>query len=471
MQIFTYKKRDFDNLNIHATRIDNQGLFFLSDIQSQTMQHWVLMGFDWTLGYRTYPEMIDLARKLKVILCIFENGKLLECFDFEEDLVLTYEQEIAVNDPLENASVWNEGVGGVIEAPEDVVIDEEVIPRFTPLPGFIFKGWYDENGDLISNEQDHKFTVKKSETITVRSQKSWYNVSCEFDNDMGLVNGLGRYVYGTEVTLTAIGKMGYKFKVWSDGYTEVVRKVTVTENINLEVEFEVNDVVVNAKVYPVGAGSIMNVNNITQEGQMADFLATPTADYIFDEFTYATEEDPTGEETLSSKTNPVKIKLLAGRNITARFKLPVVDVNMVAKTGYNDADPQVATTFSEGTTGGTVSNQGGLLTPGTSFQSTATPNYSLTAKAVFKTIGSDIYVESTEGGTVTPTSGSYKNGVKVTLTSEVAADTETAEYLFDGYFTGMNDGNNLSYSKTYGITINGNTTVYARFSASEKSGS
>lgn len=608
MQIFTYKKRDFSNLNIHATRIDNQGLFFLSDIQSQTMQHWVLMGFDWTLGYRTYPEMIDLARKLKAILCIFENGKLLECFDFEEDLVLTYEQEIAVNDPLENAPVWNEGVGGVIEAPEDVVIDEEVILRFTPLPGFIFKGWYDENGDLISNEQDHKFTVKKSETITARSQKRWYNVSCEFDNDMGLVNGLGRYVYGTEVTLTAIGKMGYKFKVWSDGYAEAVRKVTVTENINLEVEFEVNDVEVNAKVYPVGAGSIMNVNNITQEGQMADFLATPTADYIFDEFTYATEEDPTGEETLLSKTNPVKIKLLAGRNITARFKLPVVDVNMVAKTGYNDADPQVATTFSEGTTGGTVSNQGGLLTPGTSFQSTATPaegyefvgwynllsggtllsanetyinsvgnsdttiyarfqkkwytvtatkgdyiesvevgpslpptqegngtmriahgegvilsctllpdttdytydfdgwydnnvkvpnegttaaidpvtkninwtakgkrtvtpNYSLTAKAVFKAIGSDTYVESTEGGTVTPTSGSYKNGVKVTLTSEVAADTETAEYLFDGYFTGMNDGDNLSYSKTYGITISGNTTVYARFSASEKSGS
>lgn len=88
-----------------------------------------------------------------------------------------------------------------------------------------------------------------------------------------------------------------------------------------------------------------------------------------------------------------------------------------------------------------------------------------------KAIGSDTYVESTEGGTVTPTSGSYKNGVKVTLTSEVAADTETAEYLFDGYFTGMNDGNNLSYSKTYGITISGNTTVYARFSASEKSGS
>lgn len=434
------------------------------------MQRWVLMGFDWTLSYRTYPEMIDLARKLKAILCIFENGKLLECFDFEEDLVLTYEQEIAVNDPLENDPVWNEGVGGVIEASEDVVIDEEILLRFTPLPGFIFKGWYDENAKLISNEQDHKFTVKKSETITARAQKRWYNVSCEFDNDMGLVNGLGRYVYGTEVTLTAIGKMGYRFKVWSDGYTEAVRQVTVTENVNLEVEFEVNDVVVNAKVYPVGAGSITNVNNITQEGQLADFVATPTADYIFDEFTYATEEDPTGEETLSSKTNPVKIKLLAGRNITARFKLPVVDVNMVVKTGYNDADPQVATVFSEGTTSAIdpVTKNINWTAKG---KRTATPNYSLTAKAVFKTIGSDTYVESTEGGTVTPTSGSYKNGVKVTLTSEVAADTETAEYLFDGYFTGMNDGNNLSYSKTYGITISGNTTVYARFSASEKSGS
>lgn len=250
MQTFTYKKRGFENLNIYVDRINDQDLFFMSDIQSLTMQHWVLMGFDWTIGYRTYEQMIGLARLLKSILCIFENGKQIICFDFEEDLRITYSQEINVKDPMNDEPEWNEGIGGVIDGPEDVVIDEEVSLRFTPAVGFVFVGWYDSN-----------------------------------------------------------------VKVQNEGTTSAIDPVT--KNINW----------------------------------------------------------------------------------TAKGKR------------------------------------------------TATPNYSLTAKAVFKAIGSDTYVESTEGGTVTPTSGSYKNGVKVTLTSEVAADTETAGYLFDGYFTGMNDGNNRRTAK------------------------
>lgn len=437
MQIFTYKKRDFDNLDIHATRIDNQGLFFLSDIQSRTIQRWVLMGFDWTLGYRTHPEMIDLARKLKAILCMFENGKLLECFDFEEDFVLTYAQEIAVNDPLENAPVWNEGVGGVIDASEDVVIDEEILLRFTPLPGFIFKGWYDENAKLISNEQDHKFTVTKSETITARAQKRWYNVSCEFDNDMGLVNGLGRYVHGTEVTLTAIGKMGYEFVGWYNllsGGTLLSANATYTNSVGN------SDMTIYARF------------------QKKWYTVTATkGDYI--------ESVEIGPSLPPTQEGNGTMRIAHGEGVILSCTLlPDTAGYTYDFDGWYDSNVKVQ---NEGTTAAIdpVTKNISWTAKG---KRTATPNYSLTAKAVFKAIGSDTHVESTEGGTVTPTSGSYKNGVKVTLTSEVAVDTETAEYLFDGYFTGMNDGNNLSYSKTYGITINGNTTVYARFSASEK---
>lgn len=272
MQIFTYKKRDFDNLNIHATRIDNQALFFLSDIQSQTMAHWVLMGFDWTLSYRTYPEMIDLARKLRAILCIFENAK------------------------------------------------------------------------LISNEQDHKFTVKKSETITARAQKKWYTVTAT----------KGDYIESVEV--------GPSLPPTQEG------------NGTMRIAH--------------GEGVILSCT-----------LLPDTTDYTYDFDGWYDSNVKVQNEGTTAAIDPV-----------------IKNINWTAKG-----------------------------------KRTATPDYSLTAKAVFKAIGSDTYVESTEGGTVTPTSGSYKNGVKVTLTSEVAADTETAGYLFDGYFTGMNDGNNLSYSKTYGI--------------------
>lgn len=602
MQTFTYKKRGFENLNIHVDRIDNQGLFFMSDIQSATMQHWVLMGFNWTVGYRTYQQMIDLARLLKSILCIFENGRLLECFDFEEDLRIIYSQEINIKDPMSDESEWSEGIGGVIDGPEDVVIDEEVSLKFTPSAGFIFVGWYDKNGQLLSNNDEYNFIVEAGMEIVARSQKRWYNVSCDYDNSMGLVNGLGRYVYGTEVTLTAIGKMGYKFKVWEDGYSEDVRKILVIENINLGVEFQVNDIVVNAQVDPIGAGYITNISNITQEGALADFSAEPVGNYVFDRFTFAPEDNPTGEETEVSKDNPVRIKLLAGRNITARFKIPAPsDVTVTVKTGYNESDPEVSEVFVEGSTGGLVSNTGGELAPGSSFQSKATPSegyifagwynsltggtllssnttytnnvgdsdmtiyarfqkkwftvtaiagnyiesvevgpslpptqegngslripygegvilsctllpdsndyvysfdgwysngvkiegegttaviepvtidvsweargireavpeFQMTATAVYKALGETSYIESTEGGTVTPTSGTYKEGTRVTLSAANTPNTGEFSYLFDGYFTGMNEGENLSYSKTYGFNIDKNIQIYARFS-------
>lgn len=73
------------------------------------------------------------------------------------------------------------------------------------------------------------------------------------------------------------------------------------------------------------------------------------------------------------------------------------------------------------------------------------------------------YVESTEG-VVTPTSGTYKQGTRVSLSAESAPSTEEFEYLFDGYFTEMNEGTNLSHSKTYGFNMDKNTQVYARFS-------
>lgn len=364
MQTFTYKKRGFENLNIYVDRINDQDLFFMSDIQSLTMQHWVLMGFDWTIGYRTYEQMIGLARLLKSILCIFENGKQIICFDFEEDLRITYSQEINVKDPMNDEREWNEGIGGVMDGPEDVVIDEEVSLRFTPAVGFVFVGWYDKNGNLLSNNNEYNFIVEEGMEIVARSQKKWYTVTAT----------KGDYIESVEV--------GPSLPPTQEG------------NGTMRIAH--------------GEGVILSCT-----------LLPDTTDYTYDFDGWYDNNVKVPNEGTTAAIDPVTKNI----NWTAKGKR------------------------------------------------TVTPNYSLTAKAVFKAIGSDTYVESTEGGTVTPTSGSYKNGVKVTLTSEVAADTETAGYLFDGYFTGMNDGNNLSYSKTYGITISGNTTVYARFSASEKSGS
>lgn len=360
MQTFTYKKRAFENLNIYVDRIDDQGLFFVSDIQSLTMQHWVLMGFDWTIGHRTYEQMIGLARLLKSILCIFENGKQIICFDFEEDLQIAYSQEINVKDPMNDEPEWNEGIGGVIDGPEDVVIDEEVSLKFTPTVGFVFVGWYNSltDGTLLSSDPTYTNSVGDSDTtVYARFQKKWFTVTAI----------AGSYIESVEV--------GPNLPPTQEG------------NGTLRMAY--------------GEGVILSCT-----------LMPDTNDYIYSFDGWY--------------SNGVKIE---NEGTTAVIEPVTEDITWEAR---------------------------GLRA--------AVPEFQLTATAVYKSVSDTTYVESTEGGAVTPTSGTYKQGTRVSLSAESAPSTEEFNYLFDGYFTEMNEGTNLSYSKTYGFNMDKNTQVYARFS-------
>ena len=56
--------------------------------------------------------------------------------------------------------------------------------------------------------------------------------------EMGTVEGAGTYAAGTEVTIKAVAKAGYRFVKWSDENTEAERKIVVTEDLNLTATFE-----------------------------------------------------------------------------------------------------------------------------------------------------------------------------------------------------------------------------------------
>ena len=63
-------------------------------------------------------------------------------------------------------------------------------------------------------------TTKNKYTITVSANSSSY----------GTVSGGGMYEEGTQVTLTATPKVGYKFTEWHDGNTDNPRVITVTQD-------------------------------------------------------------------------------------------------------------------------------------------------------------------------------------------------------------------------------------------------
>ena len=70
--------------------------------------------------------------------------------------------------------------------------------------------------------------TKYSYTITVSANSSSY----------GTVSGGGTYEEGTQVTLTATAKAGYKFTEWNDGNTDNPRVITVTQDESYTAYFE-----------------------------------------------------------------------------------------------------------------------------------------------------------------------------------------------------------------------------------------
>lgn len=80
--------------------------------------------------------------------------------------------------------------------------------------------------------------VNSDITVTAHFEPIQYTVvALTNDENKGTVSGAGAYNYGTEVTLTATPKTGYKLLYWSDRSTENPRNITMTKNEALSAYF------------------------------------------------------------------------------------------------------------------------------------------------------------------------------------------------------------------------------------------
>lgn len=94
---------------------------------------------------------------------------------------------------------------------------------------------------------------------------------------MGVVTGGGEYYYGDEITLTATVNEGYHFVKWSDGATNPIRTITVTDHLTLIAEFAVN-------VYTVtltAENSTVTGSGVYNHGTEVTLTATPDKGYKF----------------------------------------------------------------------------------------------------------------------------------------------------------------------------------------------
>ena len=94
----------------------------------------------------------------------------------------------------------------------------------------------------------------------------------------------GDYEYGTEITIVATPKAGYRFKKWSDDNTQATRKITIEEDVYLEASFT-RIPTYTVTVFEVTGGTTNLVGDTTlTEGESLSIKATPEEGYIFSQW-------------------------------------------------------------------------------------------------------------------------------------------------------------------------------------------
>ena len=137
-----------------------------------------------------------------------------------------YNVEVALND---NAMGRATGAGEYKESVTATFIA-------TPNYGYRFLNW--TYGGETSTNNPLELIVESDLTITANFEPIQYTISAPTnDENKGTVTGAGTYSYGTEVTLTATPKAGYKLLYWSDRSTENPRTITMTKNEALSAYF------------------------------------------------------------------------------------------------------------------------------------------------------------------------------------------------------------------------------------------
>ncbi|PKM75311.1 MAG: hypothetical protein CVU92_02100 [Firmicutes bacterium HGW-Firmicutes-17] len=93
----------------------------------------------------------------------------------------------------------------------------------TPDPNYVFDGWVNAGGDVVSMDSSYDVTVTGNDTLTAQFHTSQNNIGAVANpTTMGTVTGGGTFNYQTQTTLTAIPNTGFEFVNWSNNLDDTV---------------------------------------------------------------------------------------------------------------------------------------------------------------------------------------------------------------------------------------------------------
>ena len=144
----------------------------------------------------------------------------------------------------------------------------------TAADGYIFAGWANASGTVVSTENPFAFSPVSDTTLTATFTASNYTLSATPNiPTSGQVTGNGSYAYRSTVTLEATPSIGYHFVNWVDGSGNVLG---ISTELSVQLLSDVSVIAVfDTNIYNVMANvNIAGLGTVTGAGQVKHFLST-----------------------------------------------------------------------------------------------------------------------------------------------------------------------------------------------------
>jgi uncharacterized repeat protein (TIGR02543 family) len=269
----------------------------------------------------------------------------------------------------------------------------------------------------------------------------------------------GTYDEGTEVTVDATANEGYSFSEWTEDIesSENPLTFTITSDTDLTANFDqqTTEYTLTTTASPSQGGSISPSNGTYSAGSEVTVEANPNNNWSFTGWS--------GDTTTSD--NPLTFTITEDSELTANFEEQTAEYSLTTDVNPNNAgsvDPSGGT-YQEGSqvTVEALPNEGWQFDEWTGdLQSTSNPlsftidsNTDLTANFTKATHKMTTTADPSEGGSVTPSSGTYEHGTDVTIEA-----TSNKGWEFAGW-----SGDLQSNDNPLTFTLNEDTDLKANF--------
>lgn len=171
--------------------------------------------------------------------------------------------------------------------------DCEILIYAAAKDGYKFSKWNDGNTE---NPRIVKMTGNLSLAAQFEAATPLHTITASSNASEGTVVGGGKYEFGSQATLAAVGKPGYHFTQWNDGNTDNPRLVTVVSDAMYFADFAQDPVaptLYELSVKPENAGQGWTTEGGAYEyGKQVMIYAHPVSGYMFSQWSDGNKDNP-----------------------------------------------------------------------------------------------------------------------------------------------------------------------------------